>query len=154
MFILWNGKILRRKRGSLPLNSTHLLPHFSSKALVHPLPCHGSLQCSIHHCRRKEDPTVERGTTCQGHVVYFGRIDRPREGLRCYEEGHWRSQRAIGKMVCGSWRSHHQCAKVPLVPEVVECTRLVLFPLIQRSGRSTDRSCQHALLRGSSLRGR
>jgi hypothetical protein len=26
---------------------------------------------------------------------------------------------------------HHQCAKVPLVPEAVECARLVLFPLIR-----------------------
>jgi hypothetical protein len=78
-FILWNGKILRRKRGSLPLNpSTHpLLSHFSSKALVHPLPCHGSLQCSIYRCCRKEDPTIERGITRQGHVVCFGRIDKP-----------------------------------------------------------------------------
>jgi hypothetical protein len=60
-FILWNGKILRRKSGSLTLNPSTLLllPHFSSKALVHPLPCHGSLQCSIHHYHRKEDPTIE-----------------------------------------------------------------------------------------------
>jgi hypothetical protein len=97
IFILWNGKILRRKRSSLPFNpSTHLLlPHFSSKAPVHPLPYHGSLQCSVHRCRRKEDPTVERGTTCQGHVMFFGHIDRPREDPCCCEGGHRRSRRAI-----------------------------------------------------------
>jgi hypothetical protein len=87
------------KRGSLPLNpSTHLLlPHFSSKALVHPLPCHGSLQCSIHRCRHKEDPTVERGITRQGHVMCAGRIDRPTERLRCRKGSHWRSRHAIGE---------------------------------------------------------
>jgi hypothetical protein len=81
MFILWNGKIPRRKTGSLPLNpSTHiLLPHFSSKALVNPLPCHGSLQCSVHHRHRKEDPTIEGGTSRQGHVMCFGHMNRPRE---------------------------------------------------------------------------
>jgi hypothetical protein len=36
---------------------------FSLKALVHPLSYHGSLQCSVHRRRQKEDPTVERGIT-------------------------------------------------------------------------------------------
>jgi hypothetical protein len=90
----------RRERGVLSLQnpSTHLLlPPFSSKALVHSLTCHGSLQCSVHRYRRKEDPTVERGTTLQGHVVCFGRIERPREGHRCCEGGHWRSWYATGE---------------------------------------------------------
>jgi hypothetical protein len=26
--------------------------------------------------------------------------------------------------------NHHQRAKVPIVPEVVECARLMLFPLV------------------------
>jgi hypothetical protein len=26
---------------------------------------------------------------------------------------------------------HHQCAKVPVVPEAVEHTRLMLFPLVR-----------------------
>jgi hypothetical protein len=88
-FILWNGKILRRKWGSLPLNpSTHLLlPHFSSKAFVHPVPYHGSLQCTFHCCHHMEDPTVERDITHQGHVVCFGHMDRPTEGLRCCKGG-------------------------------------------------------------------
>jgi hypothetical protein len=92
----------------LPLNpSTHLLlPHFSSKPLVHPLPCHGFLQCSVHHCRRKKDPAIERGITRQSHVGCVDRINKPTEGPRCYKGGHWRSQRTIGKdgrpaMVCG-----------------------------------------------------
>jgi hypothetical protein len=33
---------------------------------------------------------------------------------------------------------HHQCAKVPLVPEVMEHAWFMLFPLVQRSGRSID----------------
>jgi hypothetical protein len=90
MFILWNGKIPRRKRVSFPLNpSTHLLlPHFSSKALVHPLLHYGSLSCSVHCYRCKEDPIVERSITCQGHVVLFRHINRPIEGLRCCKGGH------------------------------------------------------------------
>jgi hypothetical protein len=77
-FILWN-----------PLNhSTHLLlPHFSSKTLVHPLPYHGSLQCSVHHCHHKNDSPVDRGITRQGHVMCVDRIDRPTEGLRCCKGG-------------------------------------------------------------------
>jgi hypothetical protein len=96
------------KEGSLPLNpSTHLLlPHFSSKTLVHPLPCHGSLQCSVHRGFRKENPTIERGINRQGHVMCVDHIYRPTEGLRCCKGGHWRSRRAIGEdgrpaMVCG-----------------------------------------------------
>jgi hypothetical protein len=50
--------------------------------------------------------------------------------------------------------NHHQCAKVPLVPEVMERTWLVLFPVVRRSGRSIDRSCLYIPPRGSSLRGR
>jgi hypothetical protein len=158
MLILWNGKIPRRKRGSLPLNpSTHLfLPHSSSKAIVHPLPYHGSLQCSVHHCRYKEDPTIERGITRQGHVVCLGRIDRPTEGLRCYKGGYWRSRHAIGEdgrqadqlPWPASWSfappppvmraNHHQHAKVPLVPKAMECARFMLFPLVRRLGRSID----------------
>jgi hypothetical protein len=102
--ILWNAKIPRKKRGSLPLKSINSSPSPSSPShslhsltsLVHPLPCHGSLQCSVHRCRCKEDPTVEGGTTHQGHVVCFGRINRPR-GLRCCEGGYWRSRRAISE---------------------------------------------------------
>jgi hypothetical protein len=80
-FVSWNGTNSKEKRGSLPLNpSTHLLlPHFSSKALVHPLPYHGSLKCSIPCYRRKENPTIKGGTTHQGHVVFFDCIDRRRE---------------------------------------------------------------------------
>jgi hypothetical protein len=44
-----------------------------------------------------EDPTIERGITRQGHVVCFGHIDRPTEGLRCCNGGHWRSRRAISE---------------------------------------------------------
>jgi hypothetical protein len=65
---------------SIPLNpKTHVLPHFSSEAIVHPLPCHGSLQCSVHRCRHKENHTIEGGTTRQGLVVFFGRFNRPLE---------------------------------------------------------------------------
>jgi hypothetical protein len=49
---------------------------------------------------------------------------------------------------------HHQRAKVPPIPEIVEHDRLVLFPLVRRLGRSTDRSRLHVPLWGSSLRGR
>jgi hypothetical protein len=49
---------------------------------------------------------------------------------------------------------HYQCAKVPLVPEAVERAQLMLFPLVQRSGRNTDRSHLHVPLGGSSLHGR
>jgi hypothetical protein len=49
---------------------------------------------------------------------------------------------------------HHQRAKVPLVPEALEHASLVLFPLVQRLGRSTDRSHLHVPQWGSSLRGR
>jgi hypothetical protein len=41
---------------------------------------------------------------------------------------------------------HHQRPKVPLVTEVVERDRLVFFPLVRRSGRSTDRSHLHVPL--------
>jgi hypothetical protein len=128
-FVLWNGKILR-KRGVL----LHL-PKFSSKALVHPLPCHGSLQCSIHRYRRKEDPTGERGTTRQGHVMCFGRIDKPIEGFRCYkrrspkEPAHHRQRWPAGwptppagqPWFVVNWSlvmraNHHLRAKVPLYP--------------------------------------
>jgi hypothetical protein len=66
-----------------------------------------------HRCRHKEDPTVERDTTRQGHVVCFGRINRPREGLRCYEGGHRKSQRTIDEdgrsaMVCGHSAPHDE----------------------------------------------
>jgi hypothetical protein len=49
---------------------------------------------------------------------------------------------------------HHQCAKVPLLPEDMERAQLMLFPLVRWSGRSTDQSCLHIPLRGSSLRRR
>jgi hypothetical protein len=82
--------------GSLPLNpSTHLLlPHFPSKTLVYPLPCHRSLQCSVNRCHHKEDTTIERGIY-QGLIVCVDHIDRPTEGLRCCKGGHWSSRRAI-----------------------------------------------------------
>jgi hypothetical protein len=79
-----------------PLNLSSS-PHFSSKALVHPLSYREPLQCFAHRWRHKEDPTIERGTTRQGHVVCFGRIDKPREGLRCCEGDHRRSQRTISE---------------------------------------------------------
>jgi hypothetical protein len=46
---------------------------------------------------------------------------------------------------------HHQRTKVALVPETVEHARLMLFPLVRRLGRSTDRPRLHVPLRGSSL---
>jgi hypothetical protein len=163
-YIEWSNSTRKDRSSLLKKPSTHPLPpHFSSKSLVHPLPCHGPLPCFVHRYNRKEDPTIEKGTTRQGYVVCFGRINRPREGLRCCEGGHRRSRRTIGEdgrpaMVCGHAppphvlrANHHQCAKVPLVPEAVKRTWFVLFPLVQRSGRSTDRSCQHVPLRGSSL---
>jgi hypothetical protein len=86
----------------------------------------------------------------------FGCIGRPREGLRCYKGGHRRSRHAIredGRLASqlhnptghGLWPFgppvmrvvHHQHTMVPLVPEVMECTRFVLFPLVRRLGRST-----------------
>jgi hypothetical protein len=49
---------------------------------------------------------------------------------------------------------HHQRAKVPPVLEVMERAQLVVFPLVRRLGRGTDRSRLHVPLWGSSLRGR
>jgi hypothetical protein len=84
----------------------------------------------------------------------FGHIDKPKEGLRCYEGGHQRSRRTIGEdgrlayqlpwlAGHGLWpfappplvvrAGHHQHTKVPLVPEDMKCARFVLFPLIQQS---------------------
>jgi hypothetical protein len=47
--------------------------------------------------------------------------------------------------------NHHQRAKVPPVPKVVERARLMIFPLIRRLGRSTDWSLLNVPLWGSSL---
>jgi hypothetical protein len=52
------------------------------------------------------------------------------------------------------FRSYLLGAKVPLIPEALEHAWLLMFPLIRQSGRSTDRSCLHVPLQGSSLRGR
>jgi hypothetical protein len=96
-FILWNGKILRRKRGFLPLKSLNssLSPSLLFQSFLHLLSYHGSLQCPIHYCRREDDPSVERGTSRQGRVMCACRINRLGEGLRRYEGGHRRSRRAI-----------------------------------------------------------
>jgi hypothetical protein len=89
----------RGKEGFSPLKSLNSSP---SPSLLFqnscpPLPYHGSLQCSIHHYRCKEDPTAERGITCQGHVVCIDCIDRPTKGLRCCKGGHRRSRCTIGE---------------------------------------------------------
>jgi hypothetical protein len=62
-------------------------------------------------------------------------------------------------MVCGQSVPHGEGQSPPAchcspVPEVVECARLVLFPLVQQLGRSTDRSRLHIPLWGYSLQGR
>jgi hypothetical protein len=95
---VWNGKIPRRRSGSLPLKSLNSPPSPSPlfQSFLRLLSCYESLQCPIHCCRREDDPSVERGTCPQGHVMCASCINRLGEGLRCYEGGHWRSQRAIG----------------------------------------------------------
>jgi hypothetical protein len=98
MFICVNGKILRRRSGSLPLKSFNSPPSPSHlfQCFLHLLSCHGSLQCPIHCCSHKDDPSVERGSYRQGHVTCTSCINRLGEGLRRYEGCHRRSRRAIG----------------------------------------------------------
>jgi hypothetical protein len=97
-FILWNGKI-PRKRGVPSLLIPQLIS-FSLTSLPKLLfilsPAMDPFN-ALSHCRHKDDPIIERGITRQGHVVCVDHINRPTEGLRCCKGGHWRSQRAIGK---------------------------------------------------------
>jgi hypothetical protein len=87
----------------------------------------------------------------------FGRIDRPREGLICYEGGHRRSQRAISKddrpadqfpgrsaMVCGHLAPHEEGRPSP-VRQGSPCTQgrgtrptraLFTHPMIGKEHRS------------------
>jgi hypothetical protein len=97
-FILWNGKIPRRNRGSLPLKSLNSSPSPSLlfQSFFHLLSCLGSLQCPVHYCRHEDDPSVERCTSHQGPVMCASHINRLGEGLRRCEGGHQRSQCAIG----------------------------------------------------------
>jgi hypothetical protein len=93
----WNGKIRRRRSGSFPLKSlsSPSSPSLLFQSFLHLLSCHGSLQCPIHSCHREDDPSVERGTSCHGHVICVSRINRLGEDLRQGKGGHWRSQHAI-----------------------------------------------------------
>jgi hypothetical protein len=93
----WNRKILRRT-GSLPLKSLNSSPSPSLlfHSLLHLLSCHGYLQCPVHCCCHEDDPSVERGTSHQGRIIYTSRINRLGEGLRRCKGGHQRSRRAIG----------------------------------------------------------
>jgi hypothetical protein len=144
----WNGKIPRRVSGSLPLKSLNLSLLFQS--FLHLLSCHGSLQCPVHCCHRKDVPSVERGTSCQGHVMCATHINRLEEGLRRCEGGHQRSRCAIsddgqpGGQVpwpAGQcwwpidppplrWVSHHRRARVPLLPRTMVRVLFVRFPLV------------------------
>jgi hypothetical protein len=94
----WNGKILRRRSGSLPLKSLNLPPSPSLlfQSFLHLLSCHGSLQCLVHCCHREDDPSIERDTSRQGHIMYASHINRLGEGLRHCKGGHRRSRRTIG----------------------------------------------------------
>jgi hypothetical protein len=170
---LWNGKIIRRKRGSLPLNpSTHLLlSHFSLKDLLHPLPFYGYLQCFVHRCRRKEDPTNERGITkvMSCALVASTNLQKDLDTAKGVTGGAsapsakmvGRSDRSLSwsAMVCGQLVPHDEGRSPPTrqgspVPKVVDHARFELFPLVRPLGRSTDWSRLHVPLRGSSLRGR
>jgi hypothetical protein len=128
MFILWNGKILR-KRGVSPFKSLSSSPSptllFQSSCSSSPLPWILSVLCPPLLC--KEDPAAESGITRQGYVVCFGRIDRPIEGLRCCKGNHWRSWRAISQdgrsaMVCGQLVPRDE-GRSPLVLQGSPCTR-------------------------------
>jgi hypothetical protein len=88
MFILWNGKILRRKNNFLHLKSLNSSPpSLIFQRFLHLLSCHGSLQCPIHYCHHEDDPSVERGTSRQGCVMCARGINRLGEGLRCFIGG-------------------------------------------------------------------
>jgi hypothetical protein len=135
---------------SLPLNpSTHLLlPHFSSKALVNPLPCHGSLQCSIHRCRQKEDPAIEEAPPAKVMSCALVTSTNLEKTLDAAKEVTGGAGVPSAKMVADRptplagrpWlvanrspvmrADHHQHAKVPPISEVVECIWLVLSPLV------------------------
>jgi hypothetical protein len=94
----WNGKILRRRSGSRPLNSLNSSPSPSLlfQSFLHLLSCFGSLQCPVHYYRREDDPSIEICRSHQIHVMCASRINRLGEGLRHCEGGHRRSRRAIG----------------------------------------------------------
>jgi hypothetical protein len=93
----WNGKILKRRSGSLPLKSLNSprSPSLLFQSFAHLLFCNGSLQYFVHYCCREDDPTFERDITRQGHIMCASHINRLGEGLRCCEGGHWRSRCAI-----------------------------------------------------------
>jgi hypothetical protein len=94
---VWNGKILRRRSGSLPLKSLNSPPSPSLlfQGFAHLLSCHGSFQYFVHCCRHEHDPTFERSITRQGRVMCTSHINRLGEGLRHSEGGHRRSRHAI-----------------------------------------------------------
>jgi hypothetical protein len=102
----WNGKILGRMSGSLPLKSLNSYPSPSLliQSFLHLLSCHRSFQCPVHYCRSEDDPSVEIGTSCQGRVMCASRINRLGDGLRRYERGHRRSRHTIGD---DGWSTGH-----------------------------------------------
>jgi hypothetical protein len=78
-----------KRGGSLPLKSINSSPSpsllFQSSCSSSPLPWIPSMLYPPLLPQGRSH--VEGGTTRQGHVVCFGRIKKPREGLRYSEEG-------------------------------------------------------------------
>jgi hypothetical protein len=98
----------------------------------------------VHHCRRKEDPTIERGTNRQGHACALVASKDLVRALDAAKEVTRGASAPSAKMAGRPWfvgiqpfpppimrGSHHQHAKVPIMPEATERAWFILFPLVQ-----------------------
>jgi hypothetical protein len=125
--------------GSVMLH--YLLPHFSSKALVHSLPAMDPFNALSTTAARRKIPPLKEAPLAKVMSCALVASTYLEKDLDAAKEVTRGAGMPSVKMAGRPWfvaiqprvirAGHHQRNKVPLVPKAMECTSLMLFPLIR-----------------------